>query len=481
MAHNSSQPLASWTSSPNSRGTSDILSNSCLTLILCTWTVLCLNVFPSTYGRRKRAFRKSLMAGLTFIGPEFIFQLAFGQWCSACQSVKTFRQSGYQGWSMKHAFLANMGGFVLHPRLSATEHWHTFPLDAEQVHYLVRRGYIPYSAVLIDSEVIEDKNKVDGLLRLLTVCQILWYFVGTVGRAFQGLTISLLELSTLGFIVCSLGTYFCWFHKPMDIGRPFILEANATLPEILLQASNPTASAIRQELLSGETDISQQTYNLTPLEFIGLREWSMTLCWDYGMRIFKKLGLSLFARKRPITKIPDDYYPELPIDKMWVNFVVHTGYAAIHIIGWNFYFATGVERTLWRVTNLGILSSIISFWIIHLCWWVLPTIMAPRESQAPRRISKVSTAESLNDKVPSRHPPNLVTRLRCVVTGLRSHFSEPDPAKGIPLIALVPVIICAVVYVISRAYVTLESFISLRALPSDAYQTVDWTVWLPHL
>lgn len=480
MAHNATLPLQGWTSSPNGRGTSDILSNSCLTLILCTWTVLCLNVFPPSYSRWKSGFRKVLMACFTFLGPEFTFQLALGQWCSAHRSVEKFRNSGYQGWSMKHAFLTDMGGFVLHPRLSPTEKWHCFPLDAEQVHYLVVNGYVPYSAVKIDPEIIEDKNKVDGLLRLITVCQILWYFVGTIGRAFQGLTITLLELATLGFVMCTLGSYFCWFHKPMDIGRPFVLETNATLQDILLNAGHSAANAIIQECLLGPEKSTQRTYRRTPLDFAGRKDWSFTLCWDYGFKILSKLGIHFLDKKRPIVKIPDDYFPELSSGANCVAFLGHTGYAAIHISGWNFGFVTQTEKLLWRVTTLGIMISILLFWIIHLCWWVLPSALTRGESQAPKRVSRISTAESLSNKTRARKASSLMERLHTVKEKLWSICLPHDPTVDIPLLALVPVLMCCAVYVISRAYVILEGFISLRALPPDAYQSVDWMVWLPH-
>ena len=107
------------------------------------------------------------MSGL---GPEFTFQLALGQWSSARRSVEDFRRSGYPQWSMKHVFLADMGGFVLHAR-----DWVPFPLNAEQVHYLVTHGYIPYSAVGLDKRVIDGKNKGDGIVRVIAVCQILWF------------------------------------------------------------------------------------------------------------------------------------------------------------------------------------------------------------------------------------------------------------------------------------------------------------------
>lgn len=62
---------------------------------------------------------------------------------------------------MTHAFFADMGGFVLR-----SPNFPPFPLDAEQLYYLVSKGYLAYPH--IDKAVIDDKNKSDGLARYAT-------------------------------------------------------------------------------------------------------------------------------------------------------------------------------------------------------------------------------------------------------------------------------------------------------------------------
>ena len=208
--------LQGWTSSPNGRGTIDIITSSLITLALCSWTVLCLNVYPEDWGFWRCGLQKFCMACLTFIGPEFTFQLAIGQWCSARRSVEKFRKRGHElgqeEWTMTHAFFADMGGFVLHPKFSNKGRWAKFPLDSEQVYYLVNKNYVPYEEFAIPIHKIEERNKVDGALRVITVLQILWYFVGVIARACQHLAITVLELATMGFIVCTLGTYYFVSH-----------------------------------------------------------------------------------------------------------------------------------------------------------------------------------------------------------------------------------------------------------------------------
>lgn len=67
---------------------------------------------------------------------------------------------------MSHAFFADMGGFVLHaPNLTTP-----IPLNAEQVFYLVEKQYIEYPN--ITEKDISDKNKSDGLTRLVSLDSI---------------------------------------------------------------------------------------------------------------------------------------------------------------------------------------------------------------------------------------------------------------------------------------------------------------------
>jgi hypothetical protein len=41
--------------------------------------------------------------------------------------------------------------------------------------------------------------------------------------------------------------------------------------------------------------------------------------------------------------------------------------------------------------------------------------------------------------------------------------------------------LCALVYTSARLFILLEAFISVRSVPEGAYQTPNWTSWLPHL
>lgn len=111
-----------------------------MTIALCSWTSLCLNVPAERWKGKRYLCQKFLMMLLGILGPEFVLQLSCGQWFSARRSVKKFMDGKYTDWTMAHAFLADMGGFTVNikaaePNDGKAQVW---PLDAEQVSTSVR-------------------------------------------------------------------------------------------------------------------------------------------------------------------------------------------------------------------------------------------------------------------------------------------------------------------------------------------------------
>jgi hypothetical protein len=95
---------------------------------------------------------------LGLLGPEFVLICAMGQYCSARAAVQAFAETKHTGWIMKHAFFADMGGIhIKFPDMLS------FPVNAKQMHFLIRNGYIAYPSIAIND--ISDTNKADGLSR----------------------------------------------------------------------------------------------------------------------------------------------------------------------------------------------------------------------------------------------------------------------------------------------------------------------------
>jgi len=77
------EDIVRWMSAPDTRGTFDLLLSCILTLILCMWTSLHLNVPPSGETTFRGVLRKLLWTMLALLAPEIIVFFAWSQWMSA--------------------------------------------------------------------------------------------------------------------------------------------------------------------------------------------------------------------------------------------------------------------------------------------------------------------------------------------------------------------------------------------------------------
>jgi uncharacterized protein YhhL (DUF1145 family) len=84
-----------WVSGPGTRGSIDIIWSILLTIFLCTWTALCLNVPHPNDSDLKIVLRKAKWMVLGVLAPELILTIALGQYASARRSVKRFHLLGY--------------------------------------------------------------------------------------------------------------------------------------------------------------------------------------------------------------------------------------------------------------------------------------------------------------------------------------------------------------------------------------------------
>ncbi|KAF1838218.1 hypothetical protein BDW02DRAFT_636652 [Decorospora gaudefroyi] len=174
---------------PSSRGTFDILWTSLVTIGISTYTMLCLNVPAPTDSYVRLVGRRILWMLLGILGPEFVLIYAAGQWSRAKWSVENFKED-HPDWHMRHAFFADMGGFVLH-----TEDGVVFPVNAVQLRWLVRHEYIEYPK--ISRKGLWDKSKQDTFTKVITAFQVGYMIIQCAARAAQQLTITTPELNAL--------------------------------------------------------------------------------------------------------------------------------------------------------------------------------------------------------------------------------------------------------------------------------------------
>ncbi|KAH7409866.1 hypothetical protein DE146DRAFT_643188, partial [Phaeosphaeria sp. MPI-PUGE-AT-0046c] len=124
--------------------------------------------------------------------------------------------------------------------------------------------------------------------------------------------------------------------------------------------------------------------------------------------------------------------------------VILYAYTSIHLIAWNFTFPTSVEQWLWRAASILLIESGTTYG--------LALILLKSQLSRFCHLFKVKPVNTATQFFETLHPV-----FQYLLTG-----------------------IWVGAYGIARAYIFVEAFSGLRALPETAFQVVEWSNFLPH-
>jgi hypothetical protein len=389
----------------------------------------------------------------TIVFPEVLTGLAIEQWRSAKQSVEDFsrlrktwesdtnRPESTERlslivnnvarlknapWTMRHAFFADMGGLFLE-----CPDFTPFPIDPHQLFWMVENQYLDYPEV--HERTIWDKNKADGFARLLTLVQIAWFLVQTLGRVAQHLALSTIELATLAFIFCTVNTFYFWRHKPLDVATTIVVPCPTPLSAILLESGRSL----------------EDPYSETPLEFVKPPVSRTSLVAPYWLGV--KLVFRWKQRHGP-TKLPVQTFGNtranpprgLTILDLTFTILFTLSYFGIHLVGWHFTFPTRIELMGWRIAS----SLLLSLLVFYLAMVIIGTFIAGGLAKFFFNNDKEKTILGV---------ARLLPRWGAI-------------ALHLPIIML---------YMVARFYIIVEGFVSLRTLSFTAFSSVDWGRVIP--
>ncbi|APA07657.1 hypothetical protein SS1G_00811 [Sclerotinia sclerotiorum 1980 UF-70] len=268
----SNETTTGWVADPNGRGTLSLVISCLLTLSLCVWSAMHLNI-PRPDHPAIHEYVRGVKWGIVGVfAPELVVFAAWRQYNSAAalrDSVQKRIAEGVQSqngitevvksepskqdgrfeefgipapkfevqeiispWTTVHGFYAGMGGFVFDFENPSDNTPPFIPpytrltLTARGVSLLAQCGHLP----TISKREIVDKSKADTMAKLLVILQAGWMLVQVIGRLVAGLPVTLLEVNTLGHVLCAFIIYLLWWHKPRSIMVPTKLEGDWVKP-----------------------------------------------------------------------------------------------------------------------------------------------------------------------------------------------------------------------------------------------------------
>jgi hypothetical protein len=163
--------------------------------------------------------------------------------------------------------------------------------------------------------------------------------------------------------------------------------------------------------------------------------------------------------ERPMPRLDNDRFPNLKGYQEAILCVATLVYASIHVVGWNFEFPTRAEIILWRVYSMFLFGNTAAFWIFETsaAWY--------RIGRWQRFFCRIFWKSKLQD----------VEKARLAREAARLPKTLPLRAEFWSIFPL------ACTYAAARLYLIVEVFLGLRALNANAYLTVDWATYIPHV
>ena len=458
-----SKKFVGWTSSPNLRGTKDIIWSCIFVVFLSTWATLHINVPPVKKSFWWRFRNKSLLMAVGLLAPEYIATIAFTELRTALVVRSHIQSLGYEEWTLAHSFFVAMGGYMIcikdeYKPISAenfvkwqrsgtiillrpsdkimgrskSQSVHSASVEIqkdESIPKLARARPLDSLGVVIElpwisKEDIAARGKADFVLKSIACAQIAWLLVQYIGRSAQSLATSSLEALTVAYVVCALFSYCAWWKKPYGLESPI---------SVVVSSDHELSSLLENE---------------------------------------------------PI-QIPFNDDPDLPVlhTTLW-TFVLPClaavlSFSSLHFLAYNDHFNTLTEKWLWRA------SSIMFVWF-HLVFLVFGIHMEVNMKKAPTaaNIAKIGNSAEwkviwyLFRAVKFLSFRESSARLNQIDASLLSKCDANYTPKGLLLVFLVS---HTFVYFAARFYVLIEAFASLRRAPAGLYDTVNWIEFIPHV
>lgn len=397
MIGHTNETLLGWVPEDGDCGSWSIIRSSLITMIACTWTVL----HPRIHVDRKlRRLHKACQLSKQILAPELETIEALQELLQARKAKACCRKTTASQMSLTQAFYIGMMGI----RYKTQNPGGYRILWLLRYTFLLERGLVswpPEEHWGLSEDVIQDRSKADGLLKLFTLVQVTWFTVNCIVRSAKDMYLAPLESMTLAYVVQVLLTYVCWWKKPKDIATASYVELpdmevadrnvfNSLAMELTYDVPDPTNCQLSNSIAwyiiprdCGEADYQvaiekakaryangtvdpnegeklagsgEQNNTATPSESEHLETPTKDLKRAIPIEDIQlcppavKHDDSSKAQSKIITEWDDSLY----YTRWWpLVCLVASSFGAVHMISWNGHFATVTEKWLWRSSCMG--------------------------------------------------------------------------------------------------------------------------------
>jgi hypothetical protein len=335
-----------------------------------------------------------------------------------------------------------MGGFV---RFNGTEGPYTVsPSDLKS---LLQPGDIT-------EKDIKDMSKSDVLSKGFAILQTTWFILQCIARQTEHLHVTELEIVTVAFAALNSATYALWWNKPADVHVPFLI-GERPLREDHVGGAFPEGAAedgercwldmFKRRLSSGITGIFSLLITIWRSVCHAINRRKDVSIWDILLFPFSlypiKMLWEMWSGVNSVTihpqskRVPTFHSGAVIGEEQWYTLLMTQLFAmvfgGIHCLAWSFHFPSRTEQLLWQMSSLAITSVPALFIVASL------VIMD--------------------------------TQVKCKVSRLIMNL----------LVAILSLL--GVLYALARIALLVLAFTTLRSLPIDAYHTVQWTTFIPHI
>ncbi|KAF2826944.1 hypothetical protein CC86DRAFT_350141 [Ophiobolus disseminans] len=519
----------------NQRNTISLLLSCLATLGLCVYSAVHLNVPRRGERYYQTLLRELLWCVIGLFAPELILYTAWRQLASARQlryEVEHARgESGSETsssekiaiaasesrisdkrrapWTIAHGFYGSMGGFAIDLDDADGRYARVFGdakhliLTAKGVALLANCGHIPD----ISLDDIRDKNKADGLAKLLVCVQAGWMIVQVVTRTATGLPTSLLEVHTVAHVVCALIMYVLWWHKPRQVTSPTLLKPEGLWP---LATYMFLASRMSGEMPKGK--LSRFRFSTPRLKQLAYFEHGrpneVTDMYISRLTTSDTIVTGHFGpppSNSDLDRIPSSPLPEDAISAEQMNLAVeavalypalrarftsinHPSYVTDHISIYRPYATELVQPHALDWPNAGVLrrtqslvmgmvlwGASMAYGAIHVAAWsyFFPSYI----EKLLWRFSSVWATFCAGFWLVT----NLLAHLFPGIDRVWVAYNERRLGWVWVVVINALCVMCGVSFLASRAYLVVEAFVSIREVPADVYLAPAWAQVFPHL